>query len=193
MRAIEALRKNSFFIALAGAITFWVLLSISVYLHPGFSFFSPNQSLSDLGKIGATYPYIFNMAIILTAIMYFLAELGVLSSKLPALRKFSIYVFMAALFAYMGIALNPKGTSLHIPMTLTFFGLSSISILLWIASMFRERAYTLSFTFLILLISSFFVYFYYEFFGYPFAEVYAGAVIMIWVLTTAKITEKKEI
>ncbi len=192
MQIMEALRKRSFYLALTGAVVFWILLGISIYLHPGFSFFSPDQSLSDLGKKGANYSYVFNSAIIITATMYFLAVVGMLGLDTSRLRKFAIYIFLLALVAYIGIAVNPKGTSLHIPMTLAFFGLSSIAIILWSVSMLKERYYVMGTIFIALLVSSYFVYFNYNIFGFPFAEAYAGAIIMTWVLTTAKILQKNE-
>jgi hypothetical membrane protein len=183
----QSLKKYSFYFAAFGAIEFWSLLSLSIYLHPEFSMFSPQQSLSDLGQIGAKYAYIFNAAIIITGIMYMLATAGMLNGELTRLGRGSLIIFMISLFPYIGIGLFPKGTALHIPLTLTFYGLASVAMFAWCVDRLRRGEKRVATIFIILMISAYVVYAIYRYVGFPFAELYGGTIIMLWVLTSSKI------
>ncbi|NPA74885.1 MAG: DUF998 domain-containing protein [Euryarchaeota archaeon] len=192
MSSLKDAGRFSFLFAVAGAAVFWTALSLSIYLHPGFDLFSPHQALSDLGKIGATYPYVFNLGIISTGVLYMIAILCLLNTSLKKLERISFTAFFVALVAYIGIGLFPKGTALHIPMTLSFYLLASIAIFTWCAELFRERRYPLPGIFIFLVISGYVIFGFYKYVGYPFAELYGGTIIMAWVLTVTKITQQKK-
>ncbi|MCS7132856.1 MAG: DUF998 domain-containing protein [Aigarchaeota archaeon] len=139
------LRAVRFFGILALAIG-WITIFISISLNPWFSI--TKNALSDLGAIDVRHNFIFNFGLAtasIFAIIYSFYLLMYLSGKLTALAS---SLFLLGSIHLLLIALFPEGTYPHLFVSLEFFVLIGVSILiLGIAFLVRPEKRTLGMTF----------------------------------------------
>lgn len=123
-----------------GLITFFtafVGISIAIALNPWFDL--TKNALSDLGRVGREYSYIFNYTLIfssLFAIAYSFYIHRLVPNKLGCITT-GIYIVGA--FSLMAIGIFPEGTKLHGFVSYEFFILMSISLLLYGISLIQLR------------------------------------------------------
>ncbi len=92
---------------------------------------------------------------------------------------------------YIGFSVFPYGTPYHTPLAQTFFLLASISILIWSAFSIRDGEKAMAIVLILLTISAYGIYAFYEIFGFPMAELYGGIVTSIWALYVGFIDAKR--
>ncbi|GEM_PF-3826428 len=172
---------------IVGAIFFTAFLAISVYVHPGFNVFSPNQSVSDLGRIGDSKGYIFNAGVIISSIFFFIGFTGYfIHSAEDTFRRLSAAVFFVSLIMFLCIGVFPKGTQYHNFFAISFFLISTIAMFLWCKSEIFHGNKILGILILSLTIASYGIYFNYHILGFAFAELFGGYVIILWMLLFKK-------
>ncbi len=170
-------------IAVLSALIFYSMLSLSIYLHPGYNIFSPHQSLSDLGMIGQSYAYIFNSAIIIAGTLFMIATcIYFINIKNDKSKKLSLCVFFIALIFYICIAFFPKGTPYHDYFALSFFGISTIAIFIWSISEFRKGSKLMAAIIISLTVIAYTLAYNYHLVGFAFAELFGGTVIILWII-----------
>ncbi len=171
-------------IAALSALIFYSMLSLSIYLHPGYNIFSPHQSLSDLGMIGQSYAYIFNSAIVISGTMFMIATcIYFINVKSNKFKKLSLCVFFIALIFYISIAFFPKGTPYHDYFALSFFGISTIAIFIWFISEFKMGSKLMATIIISLTVIAYILAYNYHLLGFAFAELFGGSVIILWIIT----------
>ncbi len=183
MGIAKLLGDKAEYIIISGATIFYILLAIAIYLHPGFDLFSPGQSLSDLGKLGQSNNYIFNSAIIIAGSIFMLGTYAYyIKVGDDTYKKIALWVFFVALIMYINIGIFPKGTPYHNFFAKSFFLISSIAILIWAFSECSTGSKILAGSIILLTIISYLFGYYYEIVGFAFAELFAGTVIILWLL-----------
>ncbi len=170
-------------IAILSSLIFYTILSLSIYLHPGYNIFSPHQSLSDLGMIGQSYAYIFNSAIVIAGTLFMIATcIYFINIKRDKFKKLSLCIFFIALIFYIGIAFFPKGTPYHDYFALSFFGISTIAIFIWFISEFRKGSKLIATVIISLTVIAYILAYNYHLVGFAFAELFGGSVIILWII-----------
>ncbi len=101
-------------------------IALSIQLNPWFSW--PDNALSDLGAIGESYNYVYNLGMVLSGIGGALFSTG-----LPRLTNNKIglagtAVFGAGMLSLALVGVFPSGTSPHVTVSLAFFGLATLGI-----------------------------------------------------------------
>jgi len=107
----------------------WLTILTSIMLNPWFSFYK--NALSDLGALGVEYNFVFNYGLgvaAIFAIAYGFYLLTCLDGKLAA---FASSFFILGSIHLLLIASFPEGTYPHLFVSLEFFILMGISILLY--------------------------------------------------------------
>ncbi len=106
----------------------WLTIIASISLNPWFSI--TRNALSDLGAVDVKYNFVFNYglgAASIFAIVYSFYLLARLSGKLTALAS---SLFLLGAIHLLLIALFPEGTYPHLFVSLEFFILMGVSILI---------------------------------------------------------------
>ena len=172
---------------LGGVSAFTAALVISIYLHPSFNLFSPQQSLSDLGRIGDPLGYIFNLGILISGFLFMVASIAnLLWAGDDTLKKLSASVFIFALGLYLLIGVYPKGTPYHNFFAISFFLVSSIAIVLWLVSDIKKSRKLTAAVVMLLLLLSYTFYIFYSYVGFAFAELFGGYTITAWLFVFRK-------
>ena len=124
----ESILKIVRFFGVFALLIGWVTIAISITLNPWFSI--TKNALSDLGALGIRYNFIFNYGLgfaSIFAIIYSFYLLARLSGRLTALA--SSFFLLGAIHLLL-IALFPEGTYPHLFVSIEFFVLMGISILI---------------------------------------------------------------
>ncbi len=172
---------------IAGVSAFTVALVISIYLHPSFNLFSPDQSLSDLGRVGDPLGYIFNLGIITSGLLFIAASIVNLPwARGDTFKRLAVAVFIFALVLYVMIGVFPKGTPYHNFFARSFFLISTIAIVLWLVSEVRKGSRIISAIVLALVVLSYVFFFSYHTVGFAFAELFGGYSITAWLFLFRK-------
>ena len=172
---------------IAGISAFTVALVISIYLHPSFDLFSPDQALSDLGRVGDPLGYIFNLGVIISGLLFMVASIANIPwAKGDTFKRSAAAVFIFALILYVMIGTFPKGTPYHNFFARSFFLISTIAIALWLASEVRKGSRIISAIVLSLVVLSYVFFFTYHAVGFAFAELFGGYTITAWLFLFRK-------
>jgi len=134
---------------LASVIAF-VAISLSIHMHPWFSW--RGNALSDLGALGVPYNTIFNMGLIITALVSLVFVSGLPEIIKDKISRAGILFFVISIVFLLGIGIFPEGTSLHGSVSVAFYTFATVSlVLIGIGLMWKrsERKYGL-FTLLLL-------------------------------------------
>ena len=109
---------------------------ISVYLHPGFSW--TDDYLSDLGELGTSYNFVFNLGLIAAGIALLLFVLGLPELVKRGMGQVGVVLIAVSMLSLVGIGAFPLGTSPHAAVSVTFFALPLIAFLLIGVDLVRE-------------------------------------------------------
>ncbi len=170
-----------------GIAAFTVALGISIYLHPSFNLFSPDQSLSDLGRLGDPLGYIFNIGVIVSGIFFMIASIANLPwAKEDTFKKVSASVFIFALILYIMIGVFPKGTPYHNFFARSFFLISTVAIVLWFVPTVKKSSKFIAYGVMALVVLAYGFFFSYEYVGFAFAELFGGYTITTWLFVFRK-------
>lgn len=137
METILSKRKSGLAGIVGPAIAF-LLISISILLRPEFSL--PDNALSDLGAVGSSNNLIFNTGMVLSGLFGF-----IFSTSLPSLSNGKIGLvgslfLMGGTASLMLIGIFPSGTSPHMEVSIGFFLLSAIGIIVTGIDQLLERS-----------------------------------------------------
>jgi hypothetical membrane protein len=116
---------------LAGFLTPIIAFSsigLAILTHPWFSL--QNNAISDLGRIGLEKNYILNFGFILAGFTGLIFAFGFITQQKRFLGKVGGYIFCFGVFSLLLIGVFPEGTPQHLPVSLGFFLLSSLGMLL---------------------------------------------------------------
>ncbi len=173
-------------------VVFTISVSLAIYLHPGFSLFDPNSSLSKMGALKDPHAWVFDWGIILTGFFLIMFSLGMSSLYWKESHKFySTFLFLIASFFYVGFGIFPYGTPYHTPLAESFFLLASISIFLWSFAAIIEKEVLSGILLILMDLSAYGVYFFYQILGFPFAELYGGIVVAVWSVYAGFVDARK--
>ncbi|RLF94442.1 hypothetical protein DRN45_03380 [Thermococci archaeon] len=122
---------------LAPVIAF-IAISLSIYMHPWFSW--RENALSDLGALGVTYNTIFNMGLIVTALVSL-----IFASGLPKITKDKIgragnLFFVISIVFLLLIGIFPESTSPHKSVSVAFYTFATVSLVLIGIGLMRKRS-----------------------------------------------------
>ncbi|MHA1505798.1 MAG: DUF998 domain-containing protein [Candidatus Asgardarchaeia archaeon] len=133
----DLIRKLSIFGILLPIVAFGSI-GLAIYTHPWFSF--TRNALSDLGAIWVPDNYIFNLGLIATGLMgipFFFALFYYFDGPIG---KLGSIVFFIAILSLISIGLFPEGTSMHYLVSVSFFMLSLVALLMMsISLMMKSR------------------------------------------------------
>lgn len=104
-----------------------VFIGAAISIHPWFSF--ADNALSDLGAIGTSKSYVFNIGLILTGIFGLVFALGLVQFSDRKLGQIAAAIFGVGTFSLILIGIFPEGMSLHYPVSIGFFALAALGIL----------------------------------------------------------------
>ena len=188
----QRFQKHTFPYVIAAITIFSITIVVSILLHPGFSLFDPNSSLSRLGALGDPVGWVFDVGMVITGIFLLLFSIGMCHVYYEKSGKYyAMIVFLVASLMYIGFGMCPYGTPYHTPLAQTFFLLASISIFLWSAFSIRDGEKGMAIVLILLTISAYLVYAFYEIFGFPMAELYGGIVTTLWAVYVGFIDAKR--
>ena len=188
----QRFQKHTFIYVIAAIVVFSITIFAAILLHPGFSLFDPNSSLSRMGKLGDPVGWVFDVGMFITGVFLLLFSIGMSYVYRGKTGKYyATVLFFVASIMYIGFSVFPYGTPYHTPLAQTFFLLASISILIWSAFSIRDGEKAMAIVLILLTISAYGIYAFYEIFGFPMAELYGGIVISIWALYVGFIDAKR--
>lgn len=113
---------------IVGPVIAVIFIGASISIHPWFSF--ADNALSDLGAIGTTHSYVFNIGLILTGIFGLVFAIGLIRFLERRLGQIGAAIFGAGTFSLILIGIFPEGMSLHYPVSIGFFALAALGILI---------------------------------------------------------------
>ncbi|MCD6380865.1 MAG: DUF998 domain-containing protein [Candidatus Odinarchaeota archaeon] len=129
-------------------------IGLAIYTHPWFSF--DKNALSDLGAIWVPDNYIFNVGLIISGLMAIPFFLVLFYHFKDFIGKIGSIVFLMAIVSLISIGLFPEGTSIHYFVSVSFFMLSLVALLMMGASLtLRNRKIGIFLLFDILLSAAF--------------------------------------
>ncbi|MCL4343639.1 MAG: DUF998 domain-containing protein [Thaumarchaeota archaeon] len=121
-------------VGLAGVISAWITVLVSILINPWFSI--TNNALSDLGGGGPlnghpypTYPNVYNLGLIITSIIILIFCILVIKNSRNKLEITGGSFFMISALFLALIGIYHEGTYPHDFVSLWFFVLASISYL----------------------------------------------------------------
>jgi|Deesub1362A_J573_1020465.scaffolds.fasta_scaffold00018_213 hypothetical membrane protein len=113
-------------------------ISLSIYLHPWFRW--ADNALSDLGAIGVPYNFIFNLGLILTGILGVIFTFGLATLISRKMWILGVGFFGAGMVSLAFIGVFPEGIFLHKHVSIAFYLLSLIGMILMGADLLRVRS-----------------------------------------------------
>lgn len=105
-----------------------VFISISIFLHPWFSW--TENALSDLGALGTSYNFVFNLGLIITGITFLLFVTGLPELLNRAISRVGVWILALSALSLTAIGIFPSGTSPHGNATIGFYSFAAIALLL---------------------------------------------------------------
>ncbi len=109
-----------------GPIVSIIFIGAAISIHPWFSF--ADNALSDLGAIGTSNNYVFNIGLILTGIFALIFTLGLIQFLDRKLGRIGAVIFGAGNVSLILIGIFPEGMPLHYPVSIGFFALAALGI-----------------------------------------------------------------
>lgn len=109
-----------------GPIVSIIFIGAAISIHPWFSF--ADNALSDLGAIGTSNNYVFNIGLILTGIFALIFTLGLIQFLDRKLGRIGAVIFGAGNVSLILIGFFPEGMALHYPVSIGFFALAALGI-----------------------------------------------------------------
>ncbi len=176
---------------LISVLIFSVFLVVSIYLHKNFSLIK--NSLSDLGKLGVKYAYVFNAGLIISGILFFLFSISLILFCVSRPIKYSAGVFLliSSIFLIL-IGLAPKGTPFHNPFAVIYYNLAMVGIFVYGIDDIILKKYPLGTYSIILLPSGYIFYYFYPIMGFGTAELGVAILILIWIAILSTIMLKQQ-
>ena len=142
----ESILKFVRFFGIFALLIGWVTIAISITLNPWFSI--TKNALSDLGALGIRYNFVFNYGLGLASIFAIIYSFYLLTHLSGRLTMLASSFFLLGVTRLLLIALFPEGTYPHLFVSIEFFVLTGISILiLGIAFLVRPEKRGLGITF----------------------------------------------
>lgn len=111
---------------------------ISMSLNPWFSI--ARNALSDMGAIGVKYAWVFNSGLIISGALAFLYSAYLLLTLRSKLELLASSIMLLASIHLILIGLFPEGTYPHFFVSIEFFTLMGVSMLLFGAAFTRGGA-----------------------------------------------------
>lgn len=127
MRKIFSIKNMGFFGIVCPIIAF-LFISISIGVHPWFSF--ADNALSDLGAVGTSHNVIFNFGLVLSGSTGLIFVLGLSELLESRLENIGGLIFGIGTFSLVMIGVFPKGTSPHFIVSVIFYALCTIGMIL---------------------------------------------------------------
>ena len=113
----------------ASTVSGWLVILLSVSLNPWFVF--TEHAFSDLGVASANTPWVFNIGMILTGFMIVLFGVYLHEAVINNMSRLGSIAMMATGLFLMLIGLFPEGTSYHYRVSLGFFAMGALTVLIW--------------------------------------------------------------
>ncbi len=188
----QIFQKHTFLYVIASITIFSITIVAAMLLHPGFSLFDPNSSLSRLGRVGDPVGWVFDKGMIITGIFLLLFAFGMSFIYCCKTGKYyAMLIFLVASFTYIGFGIFPYGTPYHTPLAETFFFLTSVAMVLWSFYSIKDGEKKMAIFLIFLVISAYLMYFSYEIVGFPMAELYGGIITALWTVYVGYIDAKR--
>lgn len=121
-------RKTSGFCGILGPILALLFIFLSIHLHSWFSW--PDNALSDLGALETSHNWIFNLGLVLSGTAGSVFSLGLLRSLDRKVGIGGAIVFGVGMFFLILIGIFPSGTSPHVSVSIAFYSLCAIGMLI---------------------------------------------------------------
>ena len=122
-----------------GPLIAYSFIGISIYINPWFSL--KGHALSELGDPGkkiTNYPWFYNLGLIISGFLTALFALGLLIKGRGLIERGSSLLVLIGSISLSLIGFFPSGTPLHVPVTATFYLLTSIGLLLFAMGLLRK-------------------------------------------------------
>ncbi|MEM0156828.1 MAG: DUF998 domain-containing protein [Thermoplasmataceae archaeon] len=114
---------------IAAIISAFAWIATAMLLNPGFDFFT--GALSQLGSPGSNFPWVYNMGLMFTSVLLFIFACGLLLwSRNKVESAGSSFFMIAALFLAL-IGIYHGGTYPHDFVSLWFFIIADLAIIVW--------------------------------------------------------------
>lgn len=121
-------RRTSGFCGILGPILALLFIFLSISLHSWFSW--PDNALSDLGALETSYNWVFNLGLALSGTAGFVFSLGLLRSLDRKVGVGGTIVFGVGMLFLILIGVFPSGTSPHVSVSIAFYSLCAIGMLI---------------------------------------------------------------
>ena len=117
------------YLGYAAAVLAWLVILVSVYLNPWFSFTA--NPFSDLGGPKASHPWVYNYGMMVVAALMALYSAALLDSAANKLESAGAsFMFVAAVFLAL-IGYFHEGTYPHVFVSKWFFAQADMAVLAW--------------------------------------------------------------
>ena len=124
---------------IAAPVTAYVIIFISILVHPGFSW--ANNDLSFLGAVDTSYNNIFNFGLMISSILGLIFTLAVVQFADSNLGYVGIGGFGAGLVCLLLLGIFPSGTPPHYALSILFFSLTLVGLIIFSIDQFLEMEY----------------------------------------------------
>jgi len=125
MRQLSPLR----YFGVCAAASGWITILTSMILNPWFSI--ARNALSDMGAIGVKHAWVFNSGLMISGALAFLYSAYLLLALGSRLELLASSIMILASIHLILIGLFPEGTYPHFFVSMEFFVLMGVSILLF--------------------------------------------------------------
>lgn len=100
-----------------------IFIGYCIAIHPWFSF--PDNALSDLGAVGTSYNFVYNLGMITTGVigLIFIAGIGGLVGRVGLIGA---AIFSLGLVSLILVGVFPGGTGPHVSVSIAFFALCAL-------------------------------------------------------------------
>ncbi|MEA1904667.1 MAG: DUF998 domain-containing protein [Candidatus Hadarchaeota archaeon] len=139
MKVIEKISaRTAGLCGILGPLIAFGAIATSIHLHPWFSW--ADNALSDLGATGTSYNMVFNLGLIAAGIagLVFMLGLPRLVSRRAGLA--GVIILGAGMISLILIGVFPSGTSPHGPVSVSFYALSLVGLVVLGVDQLRERS-----------------------------------------------------
>ena len=123
----------------ASPIAAYVIIFISILVHPGFSW--ANDELSYLGAVDTSYNNIFNFGLIISSILGIIFTLAIIQFADSNIGYVGIGGYGAGMVCLLLIGIFPSGTAPHYPLSIMFFSLTLVGLAIFGVDQFLEMEF----------------------------------------------------
>ncbi len=124
---------------IASPIAAYVIIFISILVHPDFSWAS--NELSYLGAVDTSYNNIFNFGLMISSILGILFTLAIIQFADSNIGYVGVGGYGAGMVCLLLIGIFPSGTAPHYPISILFFSLSLVGLTIFGVDQFIEMEY----------------------------------------------------